>query len=140
MVCYSQLMGNDQWLGDWTVSYKIPEVRPVFLLLICYVHKDLSESSFWLSICFFNSHIHLAPWGSFTVCVCTMPQAVRYGCTRRTNIYRCPINHSCRNGELEGTLEVVELDETGSSVAKPCLPDVCLNIFFKTLAKEIPHF
>lgn len=41
---------------------------------------------------------------------------------------------------LEGTLEVVELDETGSSVAKPCLPDICLNVFFKTPAKEIPHF
>lgn len=37
-------------------------------------------------------------------------------------------------------MEVVELDETGSSAAKPCLPDVCLNIFFKTPAKEIPHF
>lgn len=41
---------------------------------------------------------------------------------------------------LEGTLEVVELDETGSSVVKPCLPDICLNVFFKTPAKEIPHF
>lgn len=41
---------------------------------------------------------------------------------------------------LEGTLELVELDETGSTVAKPCLPDICLNVFFKTPAKEIPLF
>jgi len=33
-------------------------------------------------------------------------------------------------------LEVFELDEKGSNVAKPYPP----NIFFKTLAKEIPHF
>lgn len=49
-------------------------------------------------------------------------------------------SQSRRNGELGGTLEVVELDETGSRAAEPYLPDVCLNIFFKTLAKEIPHF
>lgn len=33
-------------------------------------------------------------------------------------------------------MEVFELDEKGSNVAKPYPP----NIFFKTLAKEIPHF